>query len=310
LASAPQVVVLGSTNTDLVIVGARLPGPGETVTGGSFFRAAGGKGANQAVAAARAGARVTFLGAVGDDEYGRAAHASLAAETIDVRFVKTRRGLASGVALILVDACGENMISVAPGANAALTAPDIEQVPPEIFAGASVLLASLESPLDAVASGLRRARGAGVLTILNPAPATPALFDQHLLEFVDVIVPNRSEAALLTGCDTQTNYGLEQAARALCVAGCGKVVITLGGDGCFVYDSRSGGGARFAAKAVQAVDATAAGDTFCGALAVALGEGRALASAVEFATAAAAISVTRRGAQPSIPTRAEIEQDC
>ncbi|MEX0586298.1 MAG: ribokinase [Pirellulales bacterium] len=299
-----SILVLGSINTDLVVRGARLPTPGETVTGGEFYRSPGGKGANQAVAAARAGAvGVVFLGAVGDDLFGLE-RAVLAGEKVDADSVKVVPGAASGVALILVDEHGENLISVAPGANAMFTPEDVAALPYEIFQRARVFLASLESPLATVEAGLRRARSHRLQTILNPAPVSDPVATRAILSEVDLLTPNRGEAAQLAGVDTQTDGGLVQAARRLQELGCRSVVITLGADGCLVADEAI---RRVPAVPVTAVDATAAGDAFCGALAVAMADCRTLIDAARWATCAAAISVTRRGAQPSLATRAEID---
>ncbi|MFN0052093.1 MAG: ribokinase [Planctomycetales bacterium] len=307
VSSPATVIVIGSINTDLVIRGPRLPAPGETVIGGEFYQAAGGKGANQAVAAARAGRTpVTFLGAVGDDPLGREALAGLRAENLVCEFLKTVPGMASGVALILVDEGGQNLISVAPGANARLTPADVEAIPEETFRAAKVFLTCLESPLDTVASGLRRARRCGLLTILNPAPVPSQGLPNDLLALVDVLTPNASEAAQLAGLQPAGSPSLPATlALQLQSRGCRSVIVTLGDAGCLVADREV---TAISARRVQAIDATAAGDAFNGALAVALSEGKSLISAAEWATAAAAISVTRRGAQPSLPTRAEIER--
>lgn len=300
-----RVIVLGSINTDLVIRAARLPAPGETVIGGEYFRAAGGKGANQAVAAARASrGGVTFIGAVGDDRFGRESIERLQSESIDPSYVKVVAGRASGVALIMIDEGGENLISVASGANQDLLPEDVDAVPDEIFREARVFLASLESPWDAVKRGLERARSHGLLTILNPAPALADVVNRESLELVDVITPNRGEASDLSGADTRTTEGVLEAARRLQEAGCGACVITLGAEGCLVLERES---VTVQARKVDAIDATAAGDALNGALAVALSEGRPLVEATRWASCAAAIAVTRQGAQPSLAHREEIE---
>lgn len=308
-----RIIVVGSVNTDLVIRGPRLPGPGETVIGGEFYQAAGGKGANQAVAAARAAlAPVTFVGAVGDDGLGQAALQRFRSENLICDFLKTVPGEPSGVALILVDETGQNLISVAAGANAHLTVQDLEAIPDEIFAAAKVFLTCLETPLPTVAAGLRRAKQAGLLTVLNPAPACREILDAGLLQMVDVLTPNEGEAALLASIaiantDETGDSGDEAtaigAARVLQAQGCRQVIVTRGSAGCLVVANEV---THIPARNVRAIDATAAGDAFNGALAAALSEGRALCEAAEWATAAAAISVTRRGAQPSLPSRDEI----
>jgi ribokinase len=305
MTQSADIVVLGSINTDLVIRGKRLPRPGETVLGGRFFRAAGGKGANQAVAAARAGnGRVAFIGAVGDDAFGQQALNGLKAEGIDCQFVKVVSQQPSGVALILVDQHGENLISVAGGANDCLEPTDVAAISDEVFRHAKVFLACLESPLPAVAAGLRRAKDAHLTTILNPAPANKSVVEQGLLPLVDVLSPNRGEAAVLTGLDTCDPAILPAAARDLQARGCRSVIVTLGEDGCLVVGEQQ---LAVPSYRVRALDATAAGDTFTGALAVALAEGKSLEAAARWANAAAAISVTRLGAQASIPRRAEID---
>lgn len=302
-----SIVVLGSINTDLVIRGPRLPAPGETVLGGEFYRAGGGKGANQAVAAARAAAdqTVTLIGAVGDDDFGREAQAQFARDNLDCRYLKTVPNQPSGVALILVDRDGENLISVASGANAEVAPADVDAVPQEVFSEAKVFLTCLELPPETVARGLARAHAAGLLTILNPAPANEEIVRGGALRFVDVITPNEGEAAALTGIDTADRSDTVAAARKLQGLGCRRCVITLGASGCVIVEENVTweSGCR-----VEAVDATAAGDAFNGALAVALSEGRTLVEAARWANRAAALAVTRPGAQPSLPTRAEIEE--
>lgn len=300
----PSVIVLGSINIDLVVHGPRLPTPGETVLGGKFSQVSGGKGANQAVAAARTGEEpVLLIAAVGSDSFGRAALESLGRERLDLSHVKWIDGEATGVALIMVAGDGENCISVASGANGALTAADVESIPDGEFQTAKVFLACLESPISAVRAGLARAKRAGLTTILNPAPADAAILHGDLMSLVDILTPNRTEAAALTGVAISNHESAVIAARKLQQCGCSKVIVTLGREGCIVVEKNS---YVVPAHPVEAVDATAAGDAFNGVLAIALAEGRPLDEAVRWATAAAGISVTRRGAQPSLPSREEI----
>ncbi len=302
-----QVIVLGSINVDLVIRSRKLPRAGETVLGGEFYQACGGKGANQAVAAARTSdAPVVFIGAVGSDDLGRGTLKSLRQENLDLRYVRMLDGQATGVALIAVDEAGQNQISVASGANAGLTPADVAAVDDATFAEAKVFLTCLESPLETVIAGLKRAKQHGLTTILNPAPANAAIKDRSILELVDLLTPNETEAELLTGWDAANE--LEDAIIAcdqLRQLGARAVVLTRGASGCILRDETRDA-SLFAASDVTAIDATAAGDCFNGALASSLAQGVPLRDAVRFAVAAAGISVTRRGAIPSLPQRAEV----
>lgn len=301
---SPQIIVVGSINIDLVICAPRLPRPGETVLGGEFFQASGGKGANQAVAAARVAREpVALVAAVGDDGFGSDLLAQLGRENLDLSAVKTLPGRATGVAQIVVDARGENAIAVASGANAALSPSDIDALPQALFDGARVLLACLETPLETVARALERAKQARLTTLLNPAPAGSLCEHLGLLELVDVLTPNQIEAAELIGDGFEGGDPLAIAGR-LRQLGAANCVLTLGAEGCLVVGQRADAipGVR-----VEAIDTTAAGDAFNGVLAMALAEGRTLVDAARRANRAAAIAVTRRGAQPSLPHRHEIE---
>jgi ribokinase len=297
-----RVLVVGSSNTDMVIRVPRLPRPGETILGGTFAMAAGGKGANQAVAAARAGGRVTLIARIGDDVFGERALAGFEADSLDTRFVHRTPGAASGVALINVDEGGENSISVASGANARLSVEDVLKAE-EAFAGADIVLLQLESPLETIEAAVRKAGERGVPVVLNPAPARP--LDEALLRRVAVLTPNEHEAQVLTGITVKDEASARSAAARLRARGPQTVVITLGERGVFA-SAREFEGLVPAFKVV-AVDTTAAGDVFNGALAVALAEQAPFVDALRFAQAAAAISVTRPGAQPSAPTRTEID---
>ncbi len=309
----PRIVVVGSVNVDLVVKTGRIPRPGETVLGGDFIVAAGGKGANQAVAAARAGGRVTFVARVGKDVYGAEAIAGFRKNGIETEHVHTSRTSPTGVALIVVDRRGENSIAVASGANLDLSAADIRQAA-TAFADSDVLLLQLESPLETVREAVRSAARARLPVILNPAPAPASPLPSDLLSKVDILTPNVTEAGMLAGIPMSGRESLRKAARILI----GKmtkpasirkafgpaVLITLGPKGVFV--AAGGNETIVPGFKVRAVDTTAAGDVFNGALAVALAEKRPLLEAVRFAAAAAAVSVTRMGAQPSAPRRAEI----
>lgn len=292
---------------DFVVRVPRLPAPGETTLGEGFERIPGGKGANQACAAGKIAGTpcVRMLGRVGYDPFADELKASLSVAGVDVALVSPTRGAATGVALIWVeDGSGRNSIVVAPGANHALTAGDVDEAA-EIFGGARCALFQLETPLDTVEHALHVARRRGVLTILDPAPAQA--LPAALLAEVDVLTPNESEACLLAGRmpGAVTPAEAPALARALLELGPRAVVLKLGGQGCFFA---SGDREIFSAPfAVEAVDTTAAGDVFNGALAVALAEGQAMEQALAFANAAAALSVTRRGAQPAVPARAEVD---
>lgn len=306
-------LILGSVNVDLVIRGRRLPAPGETVLGGEFLQAAGGKGANQAVAAARATTgQVGLIGGIGDDAFGAQSRAGFEHEQMELSGLSTIENSSTGIALILVDGHGQNLISVASGANARLTPAHVDDVPRELFDRAKVFLTSLEITLPTVRRGLERARERGMITILNPAPADRGILEGNLLSLVDILTPNETELLQLTGDGDQVVHeGLgdpsrwRTAALELLNRGCRTVIATLGAAGCLAVGDLE---FRQPAPRVTAVDATAAGDAFNGALAVALAEGQPLSSAVRFATATAALSVTRAGAQPSLPHRTEIEE--
>lgn len=297
-----SIVVLGSSNTDMVVKSARIPAPGETVLGGHFLMNPGGKGANQAVAAARMGGRVTFVAKVGEDFFGREACALFSREGINTEFIMTDPTEPSGVALIMVDEDGENCIAVAPGANSALTPTDIS-VARRTIEHSDALLMQLEIPVETVLCAAQWAYASQVPVIINPAPACELPIE--IFPCTTLLTPNENEAELLTGIRVIDQPSAGRAAAELCAMGVGSVVITLGARGAYIYED--GTGIMVAALPVKATDTTAAGDVFNGALAVGLTEGMTLRAAVSLATHAAAISVTRMGAQASAPRRAELD---
>ena len=297
----PKIIVVGSSNTDMVVKTSHLPGPGETVIGGEFITAAGGKGANQAVAAARAGGDVYFVAKVGDDHFGKSAIDGFKKEKIKTDYVYTDKKLPSGVALIVVDEKGENAIAVAPGANSRLSPNDIKKAQ-KVIKSAKVLLVQLEIPLQTVIEAVNIASSYGIKTILNPAPAMP--LPDELLSKISVITPNEIEAEILTGIKIVDEQTAKSAAITLKKKGVDTVIITLGEKGAYLHNEDTS--KLIPSIKVKAVDTTAAGDIFNGALAVSIAEEKQIIQAVRFANIAAAISVTKIGAQPSAPKRNQI----
>jgi len=297
-----QIVVVGSSNIDLIMKMERLPRPGETVTEAEFAQVFGGKGANQAVAAARAGGDVSFVSCVGDDAYGSQVIESLGNDGIDTTHVSEEEGVASGTALIMIDAAGENSISVAPGANYRLTPAHVDRARPAIEEAAAVI-AQCEIRPETLDHLIDLGARLGKMVLLNLAPARP-LSDASLSKLGGLAV-NETEAEFLTGRPVRSDADVRAAATTLLSRGPKMVILTLGARGAWV--AVEGHQGLVDGFAVDPVDSTAAGDVHCGALAVALVEGQALLEAVAFANAAAALSVTRLGAQPSAPTRADIE---
>ncbi len=300
---AGRIVVVGSSNVDLIMKMSHLPRRGETVTDADFLQTFGGKGANQAVAAARAGGNVAMVNCVGDDRYGTAIRENLAAAGIDVEYVFTEKCVASGTALVMIGADGDNYLSVAPGANYRLTRKHIDQCE-ALIGQADLIVLQCEIPSDTLEYVMELAAARERPVMLNLAPAR-AIVEAYLAKLGYLIV-NESEAEFLIGFPADSLAAATEAARALRARGPKVVLVTLGSRGVCVCSGD--GSAHVPAFAVQAVDATAAGDVFCGALAVLLVEGKPLKEGVRFASAAAAIAVTRLGAQPSIPLRPEIEQ--
>ena len=296
-----KIVVLGSTNTDMVIRGKSLPVPGETVSGGKFLMNPGGKGANQAVAVARLSAKkgaCVFVAKVGDDLFGRETAARLKKDGIVSRLVVDKKE-PSGTALILVDAKGQNVISVALGANGTFSPKDVAPFRKDIESAAALVM-QLETPIETVAWAAKVAHDAGVPVILNPAPAQK--LPKSLYPLIDWITPNETEAEILTGVKVVDAASAGKAVDVLLKRGVGHVVITMGAKGAYCGNCRR----IYPCRKVKAVDCVAAGDTFNGAFAVALAEGKTCAEAIAFAQKASAISVTRPGAQSSVPYRKEI----
>jgi ribokinase len=300
--NSPTIVVVGSTNTDMVIKASHLPQPGETILGGTFFMSAGGKGANQAVAAARLGGSVLFIAKTGYDIFGKQSIELFEKEGIDVSGIQRDHYQPSGIALITVDDKGENCIVVAPGANATLTREDIDAVKEKIE-NASLLLVQLETPLETVEYVASIATSKKIKFILNPAPA--AKLGDELLKKISIITPNQKETEMLTGIKVTDQASAKQATEFLQHKGIETVIITMGSMGAFVF--HEGKHSMIPGHKVDVVDTTAAGDVFNGALVVALSEGKTMEDAVAFACKAAAISVTRLGAQASAPDRKEVE---
>ncbi|BEM60360.1 ribokinase [Serratia marcescens] len=297
-----KLVVLGSINADHILNIEQFPYPGETVIGKQYKVAFGGKGANQAVAAGRSGAEIAFIACVGADDIGERVRRQLASDRIDTQPIEAIADSTTGVALIFVNAEGENVIGINAGANAAVTPDYLARYRQKVI-DADALLMQLESPLETVIAAARLAKQHQTQVILNPAPARE--LPDELLGMIDMITPNETEAQRLTGIAVDSDADAARAAQALHDKGIATVIITLGSRG--VWLSENGNGKRVPGFKVQAVDTIAAGDTFNGALVTALLEGKIMADAVRFAHAAAAIAVTRPGAQPSVPWREEID---
>jgi ribokinase len=297
-----HIIVVGSLNMDLVVRAAHMPAPGETVLGNDFQTIPGGKGANQAVGAARLGTQVTMIGRVGDDAFGDTLRGKLQADGINTTHISIDPEVPSGVALITLDKSGQNSIVVASGANMCLTPEDVVSAFRQIK-DPDVVVLQLESPLECVQEAARLGQAQGATVVLNPAPARPLPDD--LLALVDVLVPNESETSLLTGEQVETLEQAENAARTLFDQDVGAVVQTLGSRGALVVDQDSPG-VHLPPHNVRVVDTTAAGDAFVAGLSVGLGVGMSLVEAAKLGNAAGALAVTKLGAQPAIPTRSEV----
>jgi ribokinase len=299
-----KLVVLGSINADHILNIEQFPHPGETVIGKQYKVAFGGKGANQAVAAGRSGAEIAFIACVGADDIGERIRRQLASDRIETQPIEAIADSTTGVALIFVNAEGENVIGINAGANAAVTPDYLARYQQKVI-DADALLMQLESPLETVIAAARLAKQHQTQVILNPAPARE--LPDELLAMIDIITPNETEAQRLTGIAVDNDDDAARAAQALHDKGIATVIITLGSRGVWLSENGNGSGKRVPGFKVQAVDTIAAGDTFNGALVTALLEGKVMADAVRFAHAAAAIAVTRPGAQPSVPWREEID---
>ncbi|MBQ4142606.1 MAG: ribokinase [Thermoguttaceae bacterium] len=303
-----RIVVIGSSNTDMVIKSRTIPRPGETVIGGKFVCNAGGKGANQAVAAARLGGNVAMIARVGADMFGEQAKAGFEKEGIDVSCVKMDETAATGIALILVDENAENSISVASGANENLSPADVDEAEAKfhLISTADILVVQLETPMATLLHTAELAEKFGIPLILDPAPAPQNGLPDELLSRLTLLKPNETEASYITGIEVCDLASAQKAVSVLHERGVKQVIVTLGKEGVLVSDGTSAP-VHVPSIAVEAVDSTAAGDAFSGALACALAEGKTLLDAARFAVAAAGLSVTKLGAQQSMPTRAEVE---
>ena len=296
-----KIIVIGSSNVDMVVRTSHLPAPGETILGGEFFMNQGGKGANQAVAIKRLGGNLIFMAKLGNDVLGRQSVGYFKKEGIDTRYIALDEDSASGVALISVDDHAENSIVVASGANMLLNEQDVDKMLEEMCEG-DMLLMQLEIPLQTVEYAARKAFGKGVKVVLNPAPARS--LPKELFRHLYMVTPNRIEAEMLTGIKIANDADVEKVAEEICAMGVKNVIITLGSKGCLIREE--GVSYRIDAFKVEPVDTTAAGDTFNGALCVGLSEGMDLKQAAVMASKASSIAVTRMGAQSSIPYREEL----
>lgn len=296
-----KIIVIGSSNVDMVVRTSHLPAPGETILGGEFFMNQGGKGANQAVAIKRLGGNLIFMAKLGNDVLGRQSVGYFKKEGIDTRYIALDEDSASGVALISVDDHAENSIVVASGANMLLNEQDVDKMLEEMCEG-DILLMQLGIPLQTVEYAARKAFGKGVKVVLNPAPARS--LPKELFRHLYMVTPNRIEAEMLTGIKIANDADVEKVAEEICAMGVKNVIITLGSKGCLIREE--GVSYRIDAFKVEPVDTTAAGDTFNGALCVGLSEGMDLKQAAVMASKASSIAVTRMGAQSSIPYREEL----
>ncbi|MCX6054065.1 MAG: ribokinase [Chloroflexi bacterium] len=299
------IVEVGSLNMDLVVRIPKIPRPGETLLGGVFKTIPGGKGANQAVAAARLGAHVQMIGCVGNDSFGQEMQATLSNEGIDTTHILVHPKQSTGVALIQVDSQGQNSIAVASGANLCLTSEAVKKALQSI-GNFDALVMPLETPLETIYTAAQIASHKGAIVLLNPAPAQ--VLEKNLLKMIDILIPNEFEIAFMTDLTIQSDANLNQSADKLLSQGVKHLIITLGSRGAIYFNGSTKEYLSIPAFQMETVDTTAAGDCFVGALAVGLCEGKSIEAAAEFASAAAAISVTRFGAQPSLPRRREVAE--
>lgn len=298
--SNSKVLIIGSAAVDLIIQLERLPKPGETIVGGTFSFAYGGKGANQAVGAARLGADITFVANIGEDDYGDQCVDNFVAEGINIDYINRDTNNSTAVAFIFVDAKGENAIGVASGANMKLSKTTVDDAK-DVITDHKVMLLQLENPMETVRYAAKLGSEAGLPIILNPAPAFP--LDNDMRSLIDIITPNETEAEILTGISVTDEDSANQAAKKLKDTGVSNVIITLGADGAYLLSDTKA--VLIPSKKVESVDTTAAGDAFNGALAYAVAKGEELETAVNFANMAGAFAATRLGAQASMPTAAE-----
>ena len=297
-----MITVIGSLNMDLVVNAEKIPRPGETVMGRNFKQVPGGKGGNQADAAAKLGADVRMIGCIGDDSMGNILKSSLASDGVKVDSVLIKAGVSTGIAFIIVEDSGDNAITVAPGANYRLNPKDIEGLS-QIIKKSKVVLLQLEIPIDVVKAALIIAKEAGSMTILNPAPA--AKLDGKIYNYVDLLTPNETELEFLTGHETLTLEQVEAAGKILIDQGVKEIIVTLGHNGCMHL--KRNWRKHYEAYKVKAIDTTAAGDGFNGALAVCLNDGKNIDEAIRFAMKVGAMTVTKEGAQTSLPTKADVD---
>jgi len=298
-----MITVVGSLNMDLVTKTPKVPKIGETIIGTDFRQAAGGKGANQADAIAKLGGKVTMIGRVGDDQFGESLINSLRNDGVEISEVRTTEGISTGIATIIVNGEGDNSIIVVPGANFKLTPQDIDESE-TIIKKSNMIIAQLEVPIDTIKYAFKKAKEYGIYTILNPAPARK--LDEELLRMTDLLVPNETELEILSARTLKTEEDMLNAAKELMQKGVKEMIVTLGSNGCLHIDKT--GSKHYSAERVEAIDTTAAGDSFIGAIATAFSEDKSFEQAIEFASKVSALTVTRQGAQDSLPTRIEVEE--